>query len=165
MLIWLTFTAFISFNNGLKWLDLFVLKNYSCSMSCFFRIPWSLGSSAQHVPTIITKISPLLPPCMQSYAFGSTPLPLCVRTFYIFTPFPLINFYSDSSLHHSQFLGYFHFYLSLSLNFTFHFSLKPPSFLYAIACIWIDPSPLPLCIRTMWMIPSVLKVPAQTILG
>ena len=106
-----------------------------------------------------------LPPCMQSYAFGSTPLPLCVRTFYIFTPFPLINFYSDSRLHHSQFLGYFHFYLSLSLNFTFHFSLKPPSSLYAIACIWIDPSPLPLCVRTMWMIPSVLKVPAQTILA
>ena len=53
-------------------------------------------------------------------------LPLCVCTFYIFTPlFPsppsptlLINSYSDSSFRHSQFLGYFHFYLFLRLNFT-----------------------------------------------
>ena len=85
MLIWLTFTAFISFNNGLKWLDLFVLKNYSCSMSCFFRIPWSLGSSAQHVPTIITKITPSVyaivciwldpPPFMCAHLLYIHPLP------------------------------------------------------------------------------------------
>ena len=36
----------------------------------------------------------------------------------------LINFYSDSSFRHSQFLGYFHFYLSLRLNFTKPISKK-----------------------------------------
>ena len=37
----------------------------------------------------------------------------------IYLPPPLlINFYPDSSFRHSQFLGYFHFYLSLRLNFT-----------------------------------------------
>ena len=41
--------------------------------------------------------------------------PLCVRNFY--SPF-LINFYSDSSFRHSQFLSYFHFYFSLRLNLT-----------------------------------------------
>ena len=41
--------------------------------------------------------------------------PLYVRTFYIFTPPLLINFYSDSSFRHSQFLGYFHFYQSLEV--------------------------------------------------
>ena len=35
-----------------------------------------------------------------------------MRTYflYIHPPPPLINFYSDSSFRHSQFLGYFHFY-------------------------------------------------------
>ena len=37
--------------------------------------------------------------------------PLCVRTFYLFTLSPF-------RFRHSQFLGYFHFYLYLRLNFT-----------------------------------------------
>ena len=45
-------------------------------------------------------------------------LPLCVRTFYLVTPPLLIKFYSHSSFRHSQFLDYFHFYLSLRLIFT-----------------------------------------------
>ena len=32
-------------------------------------------------------------------------------------------------------------------------TLKPPSPLHAIVRIWLDPSPPPLCIRTMWMTP------------
>ena len=44
--------------------------------------------------------------------------PLRIHTFYIFTPL-LINFYSDSSFHHSKFLGFFLFYfLRLSRNVT-----------------------------------------------
>ena len=44
----------------------------------------------------------------------------------------LIHFYSDPSFRHSQFLGYFHFYLSLRLNFTKPISKKFISFLCTI---------------------------------
>ena len=30
-------------------------------------------------------------------------------------------------------------------------TLKPPHPLYAIVRIWVDPSPSPLCVRTMWI--------------
>ena len=52
------------------------------------------------------KLEPLLP-YTQSYAFGLTPLYAYVHSIYS-CPL-LINFYSDSSFRHSQFLGYFHF--------------------------------------------------------
>ena len=66
----------------------------------------------------------LSPPCTQSHAFGLIPLYTYVLAIYSPTTPPpptlplLINFYSDSSFRHSQFLGYFHFYLPLRLNFT-----------------------------------------------
>ena len=55
--------------------------------------------------------------------FGLTPLPPLppphfVRTYFLYIPPLLINFYSDSNFRHSQFLGNNHFYLSLRLNFT-----------------------------------------------
>ena len=56
------------------------------------------------------------PPALYAIVHIWFDLPLCVRTFYIFAPpplLPLINFYSDLSFRHSQFLGYFHLYLSL----------------------------------------------------
>ena len=45
----------------------------------------------------------------------------------------LINFHSDSSFRHSQFLGYFHFYLSLRLNFT---KLISKRFLWPLFIAW-----------------------------
>ena len=30
----------------------------------------------------------------------------------------------------------------------------PPPLLYAIVCIWLDPSPHPLCVCPMWMTPA-----------
>ena len=68
-----------------------------------------------------------------------------------------IQFISGSSLRHSQFLDYFHFYLSLGLIFTKpiskKFILNSPSPLYAIVRIRLDPFPPPLCVRTMWITP------------
>ena len=45
--------------------------------------------------------------------------PLFLHTYFVYIhPLPrLVNFYSDSSFCHSQFLGFFHFYFSLRLNF------------------------------------------------
>ena len=44
--------------------------------------------------------------------------PLYAYILSIYSPPLLISFYSDSGFRHSQFLGYFRFYLSLRLNST-----------------------------------------------
>ena len=40
-------------------------------------------------------------------------------------------------------------------------TLKPPSPLYAIERIWLDPSSPPLCVRIMWMTPYFFLKPPQ----
>ena len=73
------------------------------------------------------KLEPL-PPYTQSYAFSLTPLYAHVLSMYS-CPL-LINFYSDSSFRHSQFLGYFHFCSSMRLNFTKPISKRVLWFLF-----------------------------------
>ena len=66
------------------------------------------GSSSQYAHTKITRIRPPpLPPCTQSYGFGLTLL-------YVYA---LSIFYSDSSFHHSQFLGSVLFLLVSEVKF------------------------------------------------
>ena len=126
------FTIYLLFcfthDNFSKWyisilqgkLKFLVLHNFT---KFFLKIMFSKllldkGSSKLYVRTKIAKIRPPVPPCTSSYAIGLTTLHAYVLSIYSTTPPLLINFYSDSSICHSQFLGHFHFYWSLSLNFT-----------------------------------------------
>ena len=96
-----------------------------------------------------TLANPSLPPTSDNISFllydHTTPLPLKVyvrtlRTYFLYIHTPLlINFYSDSSFRHSQFLGYFHIYLALRFNqfkkifMVFIYSLRTVyTFLYTI---------------------------------
>ena len=100
-------------------LKFLVLHNF---MKCFLKIMFKKflldkGSSTSYVCTKIAKITPPSPLlCHHTHLAW----PLFMHTYFLYIhPLPLlINFYSDSSFCHSQFLGYFRFYLSLRLNFT-----------------------------------------------
>ena len=81
------------------------------------KIPFASFCSTSYVCTKIAKIrssSPLL--CHRTHLAW----PLFMHTYflYIHSLSLLIDFYSDSSFCYSQFLGYFSFYLSLTLHFT-----------------------------------------------
>ena len=52
MLIWKTFKIFISFNNGLEWLNLFAWKIICATWFCFLRIPLSGKSISQAVADV-----------------------------------------------------------------------------------------------------------------
>ena len=106
-------TQFIS-RSSCRYQELYSRIQSQCS-NCKKR------SSTQYVRKKIAKITP--PPSLYSIVRIWLDPPLCVGTFYIFTPLLLptlllINFYSDSSFRHSQFLGCCHFHLFLRLNFT-----------------------------------------------
>ena len=92
-----------------------------------------------HPHSTYTQKSPKLDPLpsrTQSYHLTPPPFyPLCVRTFYIFTPPPvphptllLINFYSNSSFRHSQFPGQ----KSISKRLSIHSLRLVYTFLYTI---------------------------------
>ena len=88
-----------------------VLATYR-KTSYLYRI-FSRRSSTPHARTKIAKIRGPPPPPPSLYVIARIWLdpPLCVRTIYLFTLSPF-------RFRHSQFLGYFHFYLYLRLNFT-----------------------------------------------
>ena len=73
-----------------------------------------------HLHSTYTQKSPKLDPLPPHlYAIVHIRLdPLYAYILSIYSHPLLINFYSDSSFRHSQFPGYFRFYLSLRLNFT-----------------------------------------------
>ena len=119
---------------ALKMILLNILQNFAIYLFCFTHDNFSKwyisilqgklkfllldkGSSTSCVCTKITKSrppSPLL--CHRTHLAW----PLFMHTYflYIHSLSLLINFYSDSSFCHSQFPGYFSFYVSLRLHFT-----------------------------------------------
>ena len=94
------------------WVEPYNLSVSGSSSVSSFAIIWVHRHS-----TYTQKLSRLdTPASLYAVARIWVELPLCVRTFYIFTPL-LINFYSDLSFRNSQFSGYFYFYLCLRLKF------------------------------------------------
>ena len=107
---------------------LFIFYLFYFLLTFLFIIIFQCIISGRSYSTYTQKLPKLdpPPPCTQTYAFDWTPPPPplpFMSTYFLYihssSPIPLpINFYSVSSFCHSQFLGYFHFYLSLRLNFT-----------------------------------------------
>ena len=83
----------------------------------FTKLLLDKGSSTSYIPTKIPKIWPLFP-LVRNRTHMAWHIFMHMYFLYIHPPPLLMNFYSDSRFRHSQFLGYFHFYLSLRLNFT-----------------------------------------------